>query len=88
MSKKIPQRRCVGCCKSYDKSSLFRIVRTPAGEIVTDMTGNMDCRGVYVCKSKTCIAKVRKSNAVGRALKCEIPEEIFGLVEGQVADDE
>ncbi len=87
MNKSKPQRRCAGCVHSYDKNELFKIVRTPDGTVLYDEKGNMDGRGVYVCKNRKCLEKVRKSNAFGRALKCEIPEEVFTLLEGMVKND-
>ena len=87
MNKNIPQRRCAGCYQSFDKNSLFKVVRTPGQVILFDEKGNLDGRGVYVCKNKKCIEKVRKSNAFGRGLKCEIPEEIFTLLEGKAESD-
>lgn len=83
----MPQRRCAGCFQSFDKNSLFKVVRTPEGNILFDEKGNADGRGVYVCKNKKCLEKVRKSNAFGRALKCEIPETVFTLLEGKAEAD-
>lgn len=87
MNKKIPQRRCVGCFQSYDKNSLCKVVRLPDGTVVYDKNGNLDGRGAYVCKNRKCFEKVKKTNALGRALKCEIPEAVYELLEGQVETD-
>ena len=37
--KRIPERRCVGCGEHFPKSELVRVLRTPEGEIVLDLTG-------------------------------------------------
>ena len=34
--KKIPTRRCTGCGEHFPKSELFRVVRSPEGEITLD----------------------------------------------------
>ena len=88
MNIKIPKRRCVGCYKSYDKSSLFRIVKSPDGTVFYDEKGSHDGRGAYICKNGQCLARVRKTGALGRTLKCEIPEEIFELLERQAKENE
>lgn len=83
----MPQRKCAGCFKSYDKNSLFRVVKAPDGTVLYDEKGNLDGRGVYVCTNKKCIEKVHKSNAFGRALKCEIPQDVYTLLEGKAETD-
>ena len=56
--------------------------------VLFDEKGNLDGRGVYVCKNKKCLEKARKSNAFGRGLKCEIPEDVYTLLEGMAETDE
>lgn len=84
----MPQRRCVGCRTSYDKSSLVRVVKTPCGEVIADKTGHADGRGAYICKKAECLKKAQKTRAISRALKCEISDGIFEQLERQVAEDE
>ena len=38
-SRKIPERRCVGCVGTFPKKDLIRVVRSPEGEISIDFTG-------------------------------------------------
>ena len=47
---RIPTRTCVVCREKRQRNELFRLVRTPEGEIVFDETGRMDGRGAYVCR--------------------------------------
>ena len=42
MAKKIPLRVCTGCGESKTKKELIRVLRTPEGEIVLDVTGKMN----------------------------------------------
>ena len=71
-TKKIPQRKCVGCNEMKDKKALLRIVRSPEGEISLDLTGKKNGRGAYVCKNAECVNKLRKTRALNRTFKCEI----------------
>ena len=65
-TKKIPLRMCTGCREKKPKHDLIRIVRKPEGEIVIDTTGKISGRGAYICKSKECFEKAKKSNALSR----------------------
>jgi len=76
-----PVRTCIACRKESDKGELLRIVRTPEGEYVVDPTGKRNGRGAYVCKNEECVKKLRKSKALNRTFKCEIPEEVYAFIE-------
>ncbi len=76
-TKKIPQRKCVGCNEMKDKKSLLRIVRSPEGEISLDLTGKKNGRGAYVCPDKACITKAVKEKRLERALEKSISEEVY-----------
>ena len=83
-TKKIPQRRCVGCQGTFDKRDLIRVVRSPEGEISIDFTGKKSGRGAYLCKKEACFKKARKSGVLRRALECEISEEIYAQLEKEI----
>lgn len=76
-TKKIPQRKCVGCNEMKDKKSLLRIVRSPEGEISLDLTGKKNGRGAYVCPDKACITKAVKEKRLERALEKSISEDVY-----------
>lgn len=76
-TKKIPQRKCVGCNEMKDKKSLLRIVRSPEGEISLDLTGKKNGRGAYVCPDKSCITKAVKEKRLERALEKSISDEVY-----------
>lgn len=76
-TKKIPQRKCVGCNEMKDKKSLLRIVRSPEGEISLDLTGKKNGRGAYVCPDKDCITKAVKEKRLERALEKAISDEVY-----------
>ncbi len=86
--KKVPMRSCCGCREKRPKRELVRVVRSPEGEVSLDITGRKAGRGVYLCSSKDCLLKAKKSRALSRALECEIPEEVFERLEGEIAKNE
>ena len=86
--KKVPMRSCCGCREKKPKRELIRVVRSPEGEVSFDITGRKAGRGVYLCNDKACLAKAIKSRALARALECEIPEEVYERLEGEMQKDE
>ncbi len=70
-------RMCIVCRDRSDKKELVRVVRNKNGEIFLDKTGKANGRGAYVCKAKDCFDKLKKTRALNRAFKCEIPLEIY-----------
>lgn len=79
--KKIPMRRCVATLEMCEKKDLIRIVRTPEGNIVVDLTSKMNGRGAYLKRSKEALALAKKKNALGKALEHEIPDSIYEELE-------
>lgn len=71
--KKTPERTCLGCRKTKNKSELVRVVRSPDGKVLLDRTGRMNGRGAYLCRSGECVERALSSGALARALKAEIP---------------
>ncbi len=70
-------RMCIVCRDRSDKKELVRVVRNKNGEVFLDKTGKANGRGAYICKSKDCFDKLKKTRALNRAFKCEIPLEIY-----------
>ena len=48
--KKIPLRTCVITNEKLPKKELLRIVRTPEGKVIIDLSGKANGRGAYVKK--------------------------------------
>lgn len=82
--KKIPMRMCTACREMKPKRELTRVVKTPDGEIKLDVTGKLNGRGAYICKSKECLLKAQKSNALQRAFACEVSKEIYERLEKEL----
>ena len=72
-----PQRKCIGCRKSFDKDTLYRIVLAD-GEAVLDREQKLPGRGCYLCKNDKCLETAIKRKALSRALKKEISSEALG----------
>ena len=85
-NKKIPMRMCSGCKEHLPKRDMVRVVRTPEGEIVLDLTGKKSGRGAYVCRSLSCLQKARKSRAFERVLDCSIPEDVYNRLEEEMSE--
>jgi len=80
VQKKTPMRQCLGCRIMKPRSELTRAVKSPDGNVSLDFTGKKPGRGAYICRDTDCIKKVIKSNAISRAFKTQISEEITGIL--------
>lgn len=87
-TKKIPERRCLGCNTSFPKSSLIRVVKTPEGAVELDLTGRKNGRGAYICKKSECFKAARKKKRLSTNLSCEIPEEVLDRIEKEIEEAE
>ena len=75
--KKKPTRKCLATNKVFNKEDLFRVVKSPSGDVSLDMTGKANGRGAYIFKSIEAIEKARKSKCLDRALEVSVPNEIY-----------
>ena len=82
--RKIPTRRCTGCGEHFPKNTLIRVLRTPEGEVLLDLTGKRSGRGAYICKSAACLKKARKSRRIETSLGCAISEELDEKMEEEL----
>ncbi len=84
VNKKIPIRTCLGCGEPKEKRVLIRVVRTPEGEILLDLTGKKSGRGAYICPNPECLQKAKRAKRLERSFGCEIPEEIYVRLQQQL----
>lgn len=77
-------RNCVGCMESKSKNELIRVIKTPEGDVVVDITGRKNGRGAYICPSAGCLKKARKTKAIARSLDTIIPDEVYEDIERQM----
>ena len=84
IKRKIPTRRCTGCGEHFPKNTLIRVLRTPEGEIILDLTGKKNGRGAYICKNAACLKKARKSRRIESSLDCRISDELYTKMEEEL----
>ena len=82
--RKQPVRRCTGCGEHFPKNELIRVLRTPEGEIILDVTGKKSGRGAYICKNASCLKKARKAKRLESSLECSIPDEVYNKLEEEL----
>jgi predicted RNA-binding protein YlxR (DUF448 family) len=75
--KKLVLRTCVCSKEVCEKKDLFRIVRTPEGNVVVDLKGKANGRGAYLKKDKAVILKAQKSKVLDRHLEVSVPATIY-----------
>ena len=79
MSKPINQRRCVVCRQVKDKSELLRVVKL-SSSVVIDLSGKLDGRGAYVCKSSACVELLCKRRNFDKVFKTKLPDELYNNI--------
>ena len=87
MAKKIPMRQCVGCGEKKNKKEMMRVLKPAEGPIVLDMTGKKNGRGAYLCMTKECLQRARKSKGLERSFKMTIPDELYENLEKEFDED-
>lgn len=75
--KKIPMRSCVVTREKLPKNELIRVVRTPQGEVVIDLSGKANGRGAYLKKDIEVFKKAKEKKILNRILEVEVSDEIF-----------
>ena len=83
-TKKFPQRQCIGCGEMKNKKEMIRILKTPEGEFILDLTGRKNGRGAYLCHSMECLKKVVKGKSLERSFKMAIPKEVYETLEREM----
>ena len=76
-TKKIPMRTCVVTREKLPKKELVRIVRTPAGNVIIDLTGKQNGRGAYIKNDLEVINKAKSSKILERHLEVKISDDIY-----------
>ena len=96
--RKIPMRKCLGCGEMFPQRELVRVVKTKIKpeaedgevtyEVSIELVGKKNGRGAYVCRKSECFEKARKAKRFARALQCEISEDIYEKMAGEMRDSE
>jgi len=72
VTKRIPQRTCVGCRSTGGKRDFVRVVKTPAGSVRIDPDGKANGRGAYLCSKPSCWEDALTKDRLARALRTTI----------------
>ena len=87
MVRKIPYRKCVATQESHPKKDLIRVVKTPDGQVIVDLSGKANGRGAYIKKSREALAIAIKKKALSRALEIEIPQVVYDQLYAMFNDE-
>jgi hypothetical protein len=85
-SPRAPKRTCTGCRKVRNKEELLRVVRTPEGSAAVDRSGKADGRGAYICRNAECAARAKKTGALQRTLRIQVPDEVYEELSREVEE--
>lgn len=85
VQKKIPLRKCVACQEMKPKKELIRVVAAQDSAVSLDPTGKKAGRGAYVCRTAACFQTARKRKSFDRALKTQVPDEVYQQLERDLA---
>ena len=77
--KKIPLRSCVVTKEKLPKKDLLRVVRTPEGDVIVDLSGKANGRGAYIKKDISVLEKAKKSKILEKRLILKVIDEISSL---------
>ncbi|MBE6150138.1 MAG: YlxR family protein [Firmicutes bacterium] len=75
--KKTPMRSCVISREKLPKNELVRVVRTPEGNVIVDLTGKSNGRGAYLKKDKEIFEKAKKTKILNKILEVEVNDEVY-----------
>lgn len=75
--KKIPMRSCCITRERLPKQELVRVVRTPEGNIIVDLTGKANGRGAYLKKDNEVFMKAEKNKVLDKHLEAEVPSSVY-----------
>lgn len=76
-TKKIPMRSCVVTHEKLPKQELVRVVRTPEGNVIVDVTGKANGRGAYLKKDLSVFEKAYNSKVLNKILEVDVPDSVF-----------
>ncbi len=76
-TRKIPMRSCVVTPEKLPKGELVRVVRTPEGNVIVDVTGKANGRGAYLKKDLSVFEKAYNSKILNKILEVEVPDSVF-----------
>lgn len=76
-TRKVPMRSCVVTREKLPKGDLIRVVRTPDGNVIVDVTGKANGRGAYLKKDLSVFEKAYNSKVLNKILEVDVPDSLF-----------
>lgn len=83
-NKKNPERMCIVCRTRMPKKLLIRVTKNKNNQISIDKTFKAEGRGAYVCRNADCITKLAKTRRLNKHFKCEVSNEIYEKLKGEL----
>ena len=71
------QRMCIATREIKDIKDLFRIVKTPSGNILIEEDKHLPGRGAYISRNIEAIKIAQKKKLLNRALRTNVPDDIY-----------
>jgi hypothetical protein len=72
------QRKCAGCNKTLERTSLIRILKChKTQQLILQPDANSFGRSLYLCPKTDCLNQILKKKRIQRVLKTDLPEEII-----------
>lgn len=81
-------RMCLACREMKPKKELIRIVLNKESGIALDFSGKAAGRGAYICKSKACFAKLKKSHGIEKNFGISVDDGIYANIEKELNTNE
>ena len=76
-NRKVPMRSCVVTRERLPKGELLRIVKTPEGKVLPDLTGKLNGRGAYIKRDVAVLDKAIKDKVLEKMLEIEISSDVY-----------
>lgn len=78
-------RSCKGCGGKFDKRNHdFIRFANVGGKVFLDEDGNLGGRGMYICRKRECLERVRKSGRISKLLHATVSAETYELAEKKI----
>jgi predicted RNA-binding protein YlxR (DUF448 family) len=75
-----PIRRCLVTGEQLPKQALLRIVLTPQGQLMVDLSGKINGRGAYIQKNIDLLERLKKGQYLKKQFGIDIPEDFYDLL--------
>ena len=71
------QRMCISTREIKDIKDLFRVVKTPSGNILIEEDKHLPGRGAYITRNIEAIKIAQKKKLLNKALRTNVPDDIY-----------